>query len=102
MNARSECLQTAERLVNHERNSQYDEPSADFARTAAMWSGYLGVEIELHDVAAMMIMLKMARARHSPGHGDHWVDAAGYAACGFDVAGCDARDQTHPNSQGGS
>lgn len=85
-NARAECLRTAERLVNGERNTQYDEPSADFKRTAGMWTAYLGVPVEMHDVAAMMILLKMARARYSPTHGDHWVDAAGYAACGFDVA----------------
>lgn len=89
MNKRSEVLQTAERLVNHERNSQYDEPSADFKRTAAMWSGYLGVPIDMHDVAAMMILLKMARARFNPTHLDNWIDAAGYSACGADVAGAE-------------
>lgn len=86
MNRRSEVLRTAERLVNHERNSQYDEPSADFKRTAAMWSGYLGVPIAMHDVAAMMALLKVARIRHAPQHADSWCDLAGYAACGYDVS----------------
>lgn len=84
-NARAECLRTAERLVNHERNSQYDEPSADFKRTAGMWSAYLGIPIEMHDVAAMMVLLKMARARFAPTLMDNWIDAAGYSACGYDV-----------------
>ena len=38
------------------------------------------------DVAAMMIMLKISRARQTPTHKDSWVDMAGYAACGYEVA----------------
>lgn len=89
LNRRSECLRTAERLVNHERNTTYDEPSADFARIAGMWTAYLGVPIRMHDVAALMILLKMGRARHAPDHDDNWIDAAGYAACGYDVSEVD-------------
>lgn len=83
---RAALLREAERLVNGDRNTQYDEPAADFARTAAMWSAYLGVPVALHDVAAMMALLKLARIRHSPTHRDNWTDLAGYAACGWDVA----------------
>jgi hypothetical protein len=86
LNRRAEILRTAEQLVNNDRNTQYDEPSADFKRTAAIWSGYLGIPIEMHDVAAMMIGLKLARIRFAPEHDDSWIDAAGYAACGADVA----------------
>jgi hypothetical protein len=75
LNRRSHVLRTAEQLVNHERNTSYDEPEADFRKTAAM-----------HDVAAMMILLKMSRISHDPANFDSWVDVAGYAACGHDVA----------------
>jgi hypothetical protein len=85
--ARSHVLQTAERLVNNERNTQYDEPSADFARTAAMATAYFGIPVAMHDVAAFMAMLKLSRIRHNPDHVDNWIDLAGYAACGADVAG---------------
>lgn len=84
-NVRADLLAEAERLVNGDRNTQYDEPAADFARTAGMWSAYLGVPIAMHDVAAMMALLKLARIRHAPDKRDSWVDLAGYAACGFDV-----------------
>lgn len=83
---RADLLAEAERLVNGDRNTQYDEPAADFARTAGMWSAYLGVPIALHDVAAMMALLKVARIRHSPTKRDSWCDLAGYSACGYDVA----------------
>ena len=49
-----------------------------------MWSAYLGVDIEQHDVAAMMALLKVSRIRWSPTKRDHWQDLAGYAACGWD------------------
>jgi len=35
-----------------------------------------------HDVALMMALLKIARLKGNPIHGDSWVDLAGYAACG--------------------
>lgn len=41
------------------------------------------------DVAIMMAQLKMSRLSWSPHKYDHWVDLAGYAACGWD---CVARD----------
>jgi hypothetical protein len=85
VNRRSECLAIAEQLVNHERNTQYDEPSADFRKTAAMWTAYKGVRFEMHDVAMMMILLKASRISHDPANADSWVDVVGYGACGYDV-----------------
>jgi hypothetical protein len=37
-----------------------------------------------HDVAAMMIMIKLSRIAWTPEDIDHWVDIAGYAACGYE------------------
>lgn len=86
MNARAECLSTAERFVNGDRNAQYGDPRQDFQRTADMWSAYIGVPILAHDVAALMCLLKVSRIRWSPEKFDSWVDLAGYAACGWDCA----------------
>ena len=83
---RAGLLAEATKLVNGDRNTQYDEPAADFRRTAGMWSAYLGTPIAMHDVAAMMALLKLARIRHAPTKRDSWCDLAGYAACGWDVA----------------
>lgn len=79
-------LRNAELAVTKDRNSQYGEPEDNFGNIAKMWSGYLNVEIAPEDVANMMIMLKIARTRVSPEVGDHWVDIAGYAACGGEIA----------------
>lgn len=84
LNARSRLLRDAEQLVNGPRNDTYGPPSEDFARTARLWSGYLGVEVTAADVACLMILLKVSRLRATPNHQDSWTDAAGYAAAGWD------------------
>jgi len=85
-NPRSAVLADADQLVNGDRNAAYGPPTQDFARTAAMWSAYLGIEVQAHDVAALMVMLKVSRISWSPERRDSWVDLAGYAACGWDCA----------------
>jgi hypothetical protein len=51
-----------------------------------MWSSYLDHTIEPHDVAAMMIIVKLSRIQTSPTKRDSWVDLAGYAALGCEIA----------------
>ncbi len=46
----------------------------------------LGDILDMHDVAWMMILLKASRATTSPLKRDHYADAAGYMACGWDCA----------------
>jgi hypothetical protein len=93
-NTRARVLQTAESHVNGARNDDYGDPISDFRTTANFWSEYInrimvrrpGEALHLlpHDVAAMMMLLKVSRLSWSPEVDDHWIDAAGYAACGFD------------------
>jgi hypothetical protein len=40
--------------------------------------------LDPHDVAIMMMQLKHSRLSWSPTKEDHWIDLAGYAACGWD------------------
>ena len=81
-------LDTAKKITRGARNAAYGPPNQDFQKTAKMWSGYLmlklkpGVELQAKDVAWMMICLKASRAEHSKKL-DNYVDAAGYAACGW-------------------
>lgn len=87
---RSKLLADAERLVNGDRDNQYGDPISDFRTTAEMWSAYLTrrlgvpVKLEPHDVAALMMCLKVSRISWVPEHVDNWADLAGYAACGWD------------------
>lgn len=110
-NARAKLLREAEQIVNGDRNAQYGDPNQDFRRTAELWNTYLtgllerrsaetprtfmgvtslvGSLIEPHDVAMMMILLKISRGTVSPKNFDTWLDIAGYAACGWDCASSD-------------
>lgn len=109
---RKDLLLEATHLVDGERNVDYGDPIQDFSRTGRYWSihlasvlerrlslmGYTGDDainvgtvlgildslLDPHDVAIMMMQLKHSRLAWSPEKRDHWVDAAGYAACGWD------------------
>lgn len=84
--SRSEMLDIAKAIVTADRNVQYGEPEDTFAEIAAMWSVYLGRVVEPHDVCAMMVLFKTCRLKNNPCHDDSWIDVAGYAACGAEVA----------------
>jgi len=86
---RRETLEAAAACVLHDRNDTYGPPEDGFTLIAALWRAYLrqvGTEIRPPDVAAMMVLLKAARLAANSGHADSWVDLAGYAACGAELA----------------
>ena len=80
---RREILSDAAVCVCSDRNLMYGEPEDNFDVIAAMWSAYLGMPVTASDVAAMMILFKVARiATAEKPSRDSYVDIAGYAACG--------------------
>lgn len=83
---RKEILETAMSHVTEDRQSTHGKPEQSFQMIASLWSAYLGREVSAVDVTAMMALLKVARLRDNPGHADNWVDLAGYAACGGELA----------------
>jgi len=85
-------LEEANRLVNGDRNKTYGPPSEDGARVAGMMNalGYRGPdgrELQPHDWAVFLMAVKMSRIVVTPTKRDHWVDAAGYAQCGWTSVG---------------
>ena len=80
--ARADLLAEATKIVTADRNLQYGSPENTFAAIAALWGNYLDIELLTQDVAALMILMKVARLRTNPLSHDSWVDIAGYAACG--------------------
>lgn len=85
--SREEILDTAKRYVTKDRAASHGDAEDNFATIAALWSAYIGRTLRSHDVAALMVLLKMARVRANPAHADNWVDSAGYSACGGEIAG---------------
>jgi hypothetical protein len=88
---RKEILLTAEKYVNGDREQQYGTPEDNFGIIAEFWNTYLGRKevgtiIDAHDVANMMCLLKIARIASGQKKDDNYIDLAGYAACGGEIA----------------
>lgn len=83
---RTEILETANHYITKDRAATHGGAEDSFGAIAAMWSAYLDHEVTSADVCAMMVLLKVARFKNTPGHLDHAVDMAGYAALAGEIA----------------
>lgn len=93
---RESILDDARRCVCGDRDAQYGSPESNFEAIADLWKAYLvargaifpaGDALSAEDVAAMMVLFKMARVATGSYKADSWIDAAGYAACGGEIGG---------------
>lgn len=83
---RAEILQTALQCITVDRAATHGEAENSFGLIAAYWSAHLDHDVRPHDVAAMMVLFKLARMRGNPAHIDNAIDAAGYAALAGEIA----------------
>lgn len=80
-------LQNAGDLITGDRHVQYGHALDNHLRIARIWSVILQQEITPAQVAACMIGVKLARLVNDNIKPDTWVDIAGYAALGSEMAG---------------
>lgn len=83
---RKTILDAATTCVCKERNDQYGEPEDCFQDIANLWAAYKGVNFDPFDVAMMMSLLKVARAKANPQHTDNYVDLCGYGSIAGELA----------------
>jgi hypothetical protein len=83
---RAETLDKAKKCVCGQRETDYGSPEDNFLTIAKLWSAYKNVDFSVIDVAMMMALLKIARIRTGTATEDSFVDLAGYAACGAEIA----------------
>lgn len=91
---RAEILEAAAKIVSGHRVDDYGSPEDNFATIALLWDTYIAANclkndnltITAQDVAAMLILLKIGRLGSGAGSADCWIDIAGYAACGGEIA----------------
>ena len=88
-----ELLEDAAAAVTGPRANQYGPPSVNLGeRTARLFTAYLsdlGITRPLdgRDVAALLVLVKLARLQEGDGdQRDTWQDVAGYAATGWECA----------------
>lgn len=73
-------LDEAKEIVNGQRQEDYGSINNSFQRIAGLWSAYTGFTIDKYDVAKMMMLLKISRAKLG-NHRDSYVDIVGYVEC---------------------
>ncbi len=83
---RAAVLDIARQCITVDRAATHGNAESNFGLISAYWSAHLAHPVSPNDVAVMMTLLKLARARGNPGHLDNWVDAIGYAALGAEIA----------------
>ena len=92
---RETVIDQAYQAVMKDRNLDYGGPEQNFAVIAQLMTTYINarcgmnypeIQIMPYDVAVMLILVKVARTVTSADKLDHWVDIAGYAACGGECA----------------
>lgn len=97
MQERAEILDKAKKCVCGERENDYGTPEDNFKQIAALWDAYLGYHVTPTDVAVMMALLKIARIKSGNGGTmDCFIDLAGYAACGGEIAAKSVKDGCRP------
>lgn len=83
---RADILDAAKHCVEVDRAATHGDAERTFGLIAAYWSSHLDTPVSATDVATMMALLKLARAKGNQAHADNWVDLAGYAACAGELA----------------
>lgn len=83
---RPDILDNAKKCVCGQREQDYGKPENNFKTIADLWGAYYGQTFTPLDVAMMMTLLKIARIRTGTATEDSFVDAAGYIACGGEIA----------------
>lgn len=83
---RSEILDTAKQYVTKDRAATHGDAEANFGLIALYWSAHLDCYVGPEDVAIMMTLFKLARAKGNISNPENWIDGAGYLACGGEIA----------------
>lgn len=83
---RAKILDTAKEFIMVDRAATHGSAERNFGLIAAYWSAHLNRNISPHDVAVMMTLLKLARAKSNPKNADNWIDGCGYLALGGEAA----------------
>ena len=80
-----ECLSQAITLSANDRQKDYGDKVNNHNNIARLWSAYLDVKIEAHDVAIMMTLLKIARTKLGAVSKDTYIDMAAYSAIAGEI-----------------
>jgi hypothetical protein len=86
MTERGRVPTEAAALIEGDRCHEYGDPFEMHKRAADIYNAYAGSSITAHDMAMILLSVKMARLAHMPLHRDSYVDICGYAGIGYEIA----------------
>ena len=78
-------LKEAISLSGIDRQKDYGDKVDNHNNIARLWSAYLEIEIEAHDVAILMTLLKIARTKLGAVSKDTYIDMAAYSAIAGEI-----------------
>ena len=81
----NQFLNQASVLVKGQRETDYGDKVENHNNIAKLWSAYLDVKIEAHDVAIMMALLKVARTKLGAVSKDTYIDMSAYSAIAGEI-----------------
>ena len=80
-----EILSEAIRLSGTDRQQDYGDKTDNHNNIARLWSAYLDVKVEAHDVSLMMALLKMASTKLGAVIKDTYIDMSAYSAIAGEI-----------------
>jgi hypothetical protein len=80
-----EFLSEAIRLSGTDRQKDYGDKTKNHNNIARLWSAYLDIPIQAHDVAILMALLKIARTKLGTVSKDTYVDMSAYSAIAGEI-----------------
>ena len=86
---RTDILSTANSYITQDRAATHGDAEDNFAQIGAAWSWWLNdrlsAPISAYDVAMMMVLFKMARAKGNHGNSENPIDGCGYFAIAGEI-----------------
>ena len=100
MKITKEFLSEATRLVGDDRETDYGDKVHNHNNIARLWSVYLDEKIEAHDVAIMMVLLKIARTKLGKVSKDTYIDMAAYGAIAGEIKFKEPKEESEGERRG--
>jgi hypothetical protein len=87
---RTEILETANEYITRDRAATHGDAEENFSQIAAAWTWWLNDRLDHpisgYDVAMMMTLFKLARAKGNPTNPENPIDGCGYLAIAGEIA----------------
>lgn len=73
-------MKEALKILQGSRAKEYGDKKTNHENIAHLWSAYLEHNVSAHDVAMLMLLLKVARTKSPNPTRDTYIDMVGYSA----------------------